>query len=129
MQAAQGFGRRGPVQIAPAVVRRDVSPARIPPQTDAPLDDETLTAFQAAARADWTAARKQRLATPIWKRRPGMTAVAVMALVFLLITLLPLHLSLSALRWAQGALGVSSLFGFGAKRLFRRKSGETNSAP
>jgi hypothetical protein len=121
MQAAQGFGRRGvkagggrSVVAAPAS-----SAAQAPP----PVEDEALAAFEAAAKADWAQARKERSKVAFWKRYPGMTALSIMAVIFILITVTPLHMSMTALSWIRGALGVGGLFGFGAKRLFRGKKG------
>jgi hypothetical protein len=120
MQAAQGFGRRGvKTGGGPAAVIAS-KPAPDPP---ALIEDDTLTAFQAAARADWAQARKERSKIALWKRYPGMTALSIMAVIFILITITPLHMSMTALGWIRGVLGVGGLFGFGAKRLFRRKKG------
>ncbi len=128
MQAAQGFGRRGAKRAAPAVAPPVAAASPSPaassarPSSSAP-DDEALTAFQATVKADWAQARSERPKVAFWKQYPAMTALGVMAVIFLLITLAPLHMSISALRWIRGGLGVSSLFGFGAKRLFRSKRG------
>jgi hypothetical protein len=46
-----------------------------------------------------------------------------MSVIFVLITVIPLHMSITALSWIRGGLGVGGLFGFGAKRLFRGKKG------
>jgi hypothetical protein len=125
MQAAQGFGRRGLTQASPAV-RSGASPvaASLLPADAAPLDDAALDAFAAAARADWALARIERPKVKFWKQYPAMTALGAMSLVFLMITLAPLHMSLTALHWLRGGLGVSSIFGFGAKRLLRRKAAD-----
>jgi hypothetical protein len=118
MQTAQGFGRRG--VSAGGGTCTDATPA---PDAPATVEDDALAAFQAAARADWAQARKERPKIVFWKRHPGMTALAVMAVIFVLITVTPLHMSMTALSWIRGALGVGGLFGFGAKRLFRGKRG------
>ncbi|MHB8284467.1 MAG: hypothetical protein ACYDD1_07300 [Caulobacteraceae bacterium] len=121
MQAAQGFGKRGLTQ--PAAVRQAAAAeAQAAPTDSPPADDAALTVFQLAARADWAQARTDRPKVKFWKQYPGMTALGAMSMVFLLITLAPLHMSLTALHWIRGGLGVSSVFGFGAKRLFRKKS-------
>lgn len=119
MQAAKAFGRRGVTREPQAAPPVDVAQAPSPVSDDS-LADAGLRAFQAAARADWAQARTERPRIAIWKRYPGMTALAVMAVVFALITVTPLHLSLTALRWIRGGLGVGGVFGFGAKRLFRK---------
>ncbi len=124
MQAAQGFGRRGVAREPPALARPAVVATAPAPAADlAPFEDEALSAFQTAARAEWAQARIDRPRMVFWKQYPGMTALGVMTLVFLSITLAPLHMSASVLHWIRGGLGVSSLFGFGAKRLFRKKRG------
>jgi len=121
MQAAQGFGRRGLTPADPALARPgEATPSLSPTMAQStPLDDDALAAFATAAREDWAQARADRPKLNFWKRHPGMTALGVMALVFLLITLMPLHISITALRWIRGGLGVGGVFGFGAKRLFR----------
>ncbi len=121
MQAAQGFGRRG--MKAGGVALVGATPASSAAEAPPPVEDEALAAFQAAAKADWAQARKERAKVALWKRYPGMTALSIMSVIFVLITVIPLHMSITALSWIRGGLGVGGLFGFGAKRLFRGKKG------
>lgn len=112
MQTGQTFGRRGLDRV-----QSQARPVAKPAPDD--QDDEALEAFREAAKADWAEHRRARPRP--WKRHPGMTALAVMAVVFFLIAVLPLHLSRTVIEWVRGGLGVGGLFGFGAKRLFGKK--------
>ena len=109
------FGRRG----TNAQAARANAPLVNVPRTAAVHDEPALADFQQSVRAEWRNHRRSRPA--VWKRHPGLTALAAMTVIFVLLSVVPLHLSSMVIRWTRAALGIGGLFGLGSKRLFGKR--------